>query len=100
MDGEETGILAVADADRGHRDSRGHLHDRVQSIDAVERAAGAGQTDNGKDGVPCEHAREGCGTAVILSTVSWSDLLPATIPTFAFSFKSIFYLLYKVITGP
>ena len=56
VDGEETGILAVADADRGHWDSRGHLHDRVQSIDAVERAAGAGQTDNGKDGVP-----SGCG---------------------------------------
>ena len=51
--GEVTGVLAVADADRGHRDSRGHLHDRVQGIDAVERAAGAGQTDNGKNRVPC-----------------------------------------------
>ena len=61
--GEVTGILAVADADCGHRDSRGHLHNAVQSIDAVERAARAGQTDNGKDGVPCEHAREGCSEA-------------------------------------
>ena len=61
--GEVTGILAVADADRCHRDSRGHLHDGVQGIDAVERAAGAGQTDNGKNRVPCEHARKGCSEA-------------------------------------
>ena len=61
--GEVTGILAVADADGGHRDSRGHLHNAVQGIDAVERAAGAGQANDRKDCVPCEHAREGCSEA-------------------------------------
>ena len=48
--GEVTGILAVADADRCHRDSRGHLHNAVQGIDAVERAAGAGQANDRKRG--------------------------------------------------
>ncbi len=61
--GEVTGVLAVADADRCHRDSRGHLHDRVQGVDAVERAAGAGQANDRKDGVPCKHARKGCSEA-------------------------------------
>lgn len=61
--GEVTGVLAVADADCCHRDSRGHLHDRVQGIDAVERAAGAGQANDRKNRVPCEHAREGCSEA-------------------------------------
>ena len=45
VDGEVTGILAVADADRGHRDSRGHLHDGVQSIDTIKRAARAGEAE-------------------------------------------------------
>ena len=63
MGGEVTGILAVADADCCHRDSRGHLHNAVQGIDAVERTAGAGQANDRKDRVPCEHAREGCSEA-------------------------------------
>ena len=61
--GEVTGILAVADADRGHRDSRGHLHDGVQSIDTIKRAARAGESNHRKNCVPCEHARKGCSEA-------------------------------------
>ena len=54
---------ASADGHRRHRHAGGHLHDREQRIQPVERLALDGDADHGQEGMAGHHARQVGGAA-------------------------------------
>ena len=52
-----------ADRERAHGDAGGHLHDRQERIEPVERLRHHGHAEDRKDGVGSDHARQVRGAA-------------------------------------
>ena len=63
LNGEEAGILGIADGHGGDRNAAGHLDDGEEGVEAFKGFGFDGNPDDGKDGVAGGHAGKMGGTA-------------------------------------